>query len=392
MEKLISEIKYRLFELGFIDEISNSFLHFFIRLLDCYKEVKEKGYYTKKTSSSDYENNIEKFLYNINWNLIEGNTPMSKCLNLIRIFEEEFKDGLCPNCSKENSENTDDLEKSEESKENDGLLQFFKNKTEEEQLKTLEEKQELLSTIKTSELSSHILGKGNLTDKVVNMTESQKKVFNNLSILNTRGKIKSDVKSNDLVHTKISNYNQVTKVGMVDLMMPTFNYKFAKKELIITDKKEYDKQLLILAIDASGSMKREDKVAWVKALIINRLEEVLKGNSNLIICWFEDDLYDNYTIITNKKEAISYLNTMTIFNDGSYTQVDNVIKSIETKIKNNEFKVRGSNPQIVIINDGEDTVSYFTPKYKTHAFILGTDNKGFKNIIENNQGHYERFL
>lgn len=400
---MIKEIKYRLLQLGFFEEPTSYFIKFFSELLDCFNEVKENGYYKKKEFNSDdypnikveisekYHNNIQDFLYNIDWSLIEGNTPMSKTLNVIKIFKEELEcKTKCKSSQKSEDENEENSDKNQENSDKNGkLLEFFKNNSSQ---KTLEKKQELIKTVKESELSSYVLGTSNLTDKIVNLTEEQKKIFNNLGILANRGKIKSDKKSDDFKFDKMKDYTQVTQTSVINLMMPTFNYKFATKNLLVKDKKELNKQLLVLAIDASGSMDEEDKIAWVKSLIINRLEEVIKGNSSLVICWFEGCLFENYSIITSKNEAINYLNNLEIYNDGGRTDVSFVIKEIEQKIDDNTFKVKGVNPQIIIINDGQDIVRPFKTKYQTHAFILGVENPGFKNLIINNGGHYERFL
>lgn len=175
------------------------------------------------------------------------------------------------------------------------------------------------------------------------------------------------------------------------MLMPTFDYKFATQQLIVKRQVQGRKQTLFYIIDDSGSMAAQEKVAWVKALTINRLEAVYDGKAELMIGWFITDLdYTNIQYIRNKTEAKRFYDRKFYgrFNGGN----TNVEQAVKTAIDVMQKLAQVTKPEIVVINDGEDLVNNFKPSVRVHGFILGRDNITMQKMCGVSGGTYTRYL
>lgn len=327
-----------------------------------------------------YHQNIQHFIAGLDWDIYPGNTPLAKAASVVQAFAKEMED------------NSLDQEGTEES-DIPAIPLFMKSKTEIQQ-KTKEIETVIQTIEASSEVVNSFLGPGNSCSKLARMDEKQLVVIKHLAILGSKGKIKSRKTSPIQKIEQMTEMTQVSKLSNVSsMLMPTFGYKLASNQLTVKTPKQSGKQLLVLAIDASSSMTQTGKQEWVKAIILNRLDAVAKGEAKLIICWFENSIYESHiSYIETKQQAVEFAKTMRIHCGGGATNVAHVIEQITCRIDNNLFKIEGENPQIVVMNDGQDTVNPFLLKYTTNAFILGQDNEGFKSLIVSNGGHYERFL
>lgn len=339
------------------------------------EEIKEEiGYHT----------NIQTFLKSLDYTALKGNTPIQKASTIIAALSNQ--------------------EGGEPSEGDGDIIPIFQDSSKEDIKKNTEKMQEDIEAFleANKSLAKYLINPDEVSEQaaLANLTNSQKDLISKLAVLGSRGKIKSKKTSAIQTIEQMSEYSQVACLAnMTALALPTFNYKFASKQLIVKSPKQSSKQMVVLLIDNSGSMAQGDqKLAWVKALMIDRLEGVSKGQSELFICWFENDVdNDNIIHISTKQNAIDFLkkNFIGNFNGGS-TNIQKAVTSICEGIKTNRLgthSLKGENPQIVVINDGQDDVdSNFKPEVTTHGFILGRDNNGMKSMISNCRGHYERFL
>lgn len=220
-------------------------------------------------------------------------------------------------------------------------------------------------------------------------------IIEKLSILNSLS-FQSRKKGHKQTQNMMRNYDELPRlVSKVDLLKPDFKLKFAKKDLVVNNHEQGGKQSLFLMIDNSGSMADSGKVAWVKAIVMNRMEAVIKGKAELYIGWFVESVSQTVFAIKNPKQAREFLdkNFYGEFKYGS-TNIENCLVSTMAQIKTG--RIQGirlpadiRNVEIVVINDGQDTINPdLVLPYKAHAILLGAKNKDLEQVILRSKGIY----
>jgi mannose/fructose-specific phosphotransferase system component IIA len=252
---------------------------------------------------------------------------------------------------------------------------------------------------KAAEVAPFIYTQHNIPEVLsAKLSYEQEKLLEKLAILESRGKIKSKKKALDLKAKQMTEYSQISRLMNVSsIMMPTFDFKFATKQLVTKQAEQASKQLLVLLIDYSGSMSEREKISWVNAIVYNRLKAVMDNKAELLIGFFVESLdMSNMFYLKNKKDAMAFGKTFRFSPYGGNTNIQCAIEQVCDGIdkgKIGPYSVLNVNPQIVVMNDGQDMIDRrYKPKYVTNAFILGQDNHDLKSVIENSKGHYERFL
>ena len=343
-------------------------------------EKKEALEYKKQL---DYHKNVQEFLNTLDFNAFTGDTPLQKAASIVSALSSQ--DGG-------------------EGKEGEGMaLPIFMESKESVKKKTEKLQEDVKSVVEASKDASRYIFNPEFKAPEValaSLSNSQRDILTKLAILGDRGKIKARRTSATQTIEQMSEYSQIARISNMTAMgMPTFGYKFATKQLMVRTPKQSGKQLMVLLIDDSSSMYSTQKEQWVKTLIIDRVNAVAKGETVLYIGCFERDVDLSSIIkIATKQEAIDFLKSDWFPNqDGSSTDIQKAVKTTCQAIKIGQlgkYKLNStSNPQIVVINDGQDTVDgEYCPEVTTHGFILGQDNDGMKSMISNCSGHYERFL
>jgi hypothetical protein len=221
--------------------------------------------------------------------------------------------------------------------------------------------------------------------EVMNLPPERVKLLEKIAILETRGKIKSKHQTNLLKQEQMQEYSQVGRMAsMSNMLMPTFAYKFATKQLTVNEKKLADKQVLFVMLDDSGSMSNYEKLQWVEAIIRNRCFEIKRTKCELHICKFESEIYSMQQIKT-MEEGIHFLRNYSPHGGG--TDVACCISQLEKYI---EAHFKKCKPQILIVNDGQDHIDAgFKPKYETHSLMLLQGNTNLQQVIEHSGGHFE---
>ena len=333
----------------------------------------------------DYHKNIQKFLTTVDFNAFSGNTPLSKAASIVIALS-----------SKEGGTGT------EVDDDDNNTIPIFSGKSEKDIEKTsVELKEHVKASLEASEsIAKYVTNPDNETPEVAlcNMTSEQLKLIENLAVLRTKSKITSRKNPDVNKIVQMTSYGQVSKMqSLSSMVLPTFKYRLATKQLRVKERKNSEKQALILLIDDSGSMCYQPKIAWVKSLILNRLDAVAKGEAELIIAWFVTSIdFGNSVKITTKEQAIAFIKKdfYGTFGAGG-TNIQNAVREACDCVNKNKFgrhPLNGIRPQIVVINDGDDDVDKsYKPEITTHGFILGRDNNDMKSMINNCNGLYEKF-
>lgn len=338
----------------------------------------------KNQKRMDY--NIQEFLVEFDFLSINGKEPLEKAVNtVLALAKLQFKktNGSVNGTSDDILPIFTDDETESVSEELQNFLDSFKDLS--------DEVCQILELNKNSTKS--IL---ELNDEVSLIMEISRKLKKLAKFQTTTG-----IKFSPVVSAKTSKRTNMTNLGQISKVNPKvylgmnkdyLNYKLATKSISIKEKGEFqsNKQLLYMMIDKSGSMAVKNRITVAKAILLNRLEAVAKGNAVLYFSFFDGTVSQEFKAET-KEEAKDLFGKLVRneFNGGS-TNIDFAIKTAVQRIK--EIKQDQNNlvkPEICIVTDGDDTV--MTKKevldgLTLHAFLVGGTNKKLLELAEKTGG------
>jgi uncharacterized protein with von Willebrand factor type A (vWA) domain len=134
------------------------------------------------------------------------------------------------------------------------------------------------------------------------------------------------------------------------MAMPDFTMKLAKKEIFANKKVApvTKKQMFTMLLDDSGSMSSKIKQSFVRAVLLNRLEPVIKGHASLIFHFYESERYDKRTVNTTAECKALFDEICRRVPGGGGTHIGKVLQ----ETINESYDVPGyHNPEIMIVCD-----------------------------------------
>jgi Mg-chelatase subunit ChlD len=204
-----------------------------------------------------------------------------------------------------------------------------------------------------------------------------------------RKKVRSN-DSNERHTNRMEDYGQISKVNKTDLMMENFDDKFVKKEINVKEKMKpkQKKQILYMLTDDSASMANLRKQTYVRAVLMNRLESVVDGKSELHFYSYTGNRY-NYREVKDLKQSQELYREIALRRPpGGGTNIGAVLQETIDEIAN---KQGYHDPEIMIVCDGDDKVNPSNLNYKgvrINVIILGTTNEDLKQIATDTNGFY----
>jgi uncharacterized protein with von Willebrand factor type A (vWA) domain len=253
------------------------------------------------------------------------------------------------------------------------------------------------------------------TDPVINelleMHELSKdnkvEIMNMISLFRNFGsefKIKKEVEekiiqNSDILSKKIMrDYSQLHMVDLYQRLLPGYDIKMLTKDLVVNvpvDRTEH-KQKIIMLLDYSGSMHDNKKQKWVLAILIDRLRYAIKEEAEVFFSYFvhkPEDMHFHH--IYDRKTAIEFFQQFSTEPNGGDTYIGKMIDSIREDIEdrkilgNLDIDLSQEKPEILIINDGQDSVKTDKFSYKTNAIsLLDGANDELKQLCIDNNGKY----
>ena len=194
------------------------------------------------------------------------------------------------------------------------------------------------------------------------------------------------------------DYSQLHMVDLYQRLMPTFNTKLLTKDLIINTpiEKTEHKQKIIIIIDFSGSMSYPEKQKWVLALMIDRLKYVIKEEAEVFFSFFvnrPDQL--RFTHLHNRESVMKFWTSFSTSPNGGDTDIGAMIERIKDEIENKhrlcnlDIDLSEERPEVLIINDGQDSIKTKGFTYKTNAItVVDHENEELKKLCIDNDGKY----
>lgn len=203
-------------------------------------------------------------------------------------------------------------------------------------------------------------------------------------------KYKDDVNSKEKKFTNMSSVSDVSKVSKSSIVMPDFAAKVAKKELMVNKKVApiTKKQAFVLLLDDSGSMGCIGKQRYVRAVLLNRLEPVVKGKAQLDFHLYESGRYGKRVVKTLDDAKALFDEICHRRPGGGGTNIGAVLQdTIDECCAMPGFH----SPEIMIVCDGDDFVDAEKLSFKgvkINVVVLGRNNEGLKAAAVNSGGWY----
>jgi hypothetical protein len=158
---------------------------------------------------------------------------------------------------------------------------------------------------------------------------------------------------------KMNSYSQVVDADLYQFGMPTFNLKFAQKELMCNLKVEKTdhKQMIILLVDSSESMREGFKQEWLATILLDRLRYAAKEEAELFILTYRKNVEKSWHVY-DKKTAMNFWRTYDYYTKSCTTEVGKCINYVDQQVKSGDFMGMGidlseQNPEILVIGDGQ---------------------------------------
>lgn len=203
-------------------------------------------------------------------------------------------------------------------------------------------------------------------------------------------KVKNDSSSKIKKHMTMESMSDVSKLNKAKMAMPDFEMKLAKKELIVSKKVSpvTKKQMFTMLLDDSGSMQCVQKQTYVRAVLLNRLEPVVKGHAELNFYYYESQRYGKRSIKTTADCKDIFDQVCKRRPSGGGTHIGRVLQETIDEIHG----LPGyHNPEIMIVCDGDDHVEAKKLDFKgvkVNVVVLGRSNVGLKEAAVSSGGWY----
>jgi uncharacterized protein with von Willebrand factor type A (vWA) domain len=222
-------------------------------------------------------------------------------------------------------------------------------------------------------------------------------IMNNISIIGELGsqfkvekEIDEKIVSNSDIYAKkmMRDYAQIANIDLYQKLFPNFDVKLLTKDLVVNvpvDRKE-QKQKIIILLDFSGSMDEQEKQDWVNAILIDRFKYVMRGEAEVFFSYFvcsPDQMHFQH--IHDRETVLKFWQTFSNDPDGGTTRVGAMVEKVAADIKkktlhNLDIDLSEEKPEILIINDGEDSIDSDKFPYKVNAICLMEQNNQLKNL------------
>jgi uncharacterized protein with von Willebrand factor type A (vWA) domain len=337
----------------------------------CYfKMIDEKDYIAEKFNNEQSleENNSKKSLYDsILDQYIPGFTPLEQAISIYLKIKDRNVDDYGDPIDEDETVNLDkgiDFDRS-----------IYNDPTINEQLELNE-----LSKDRKMEIMNHL--------SIVGQFGSEFKVEKEIS---------EKIVSNSDQYSKMimRDYAQMHMMDLYQKMFPNFTTKFLNKDLTVNvsvDRKEQMQKIIIL-LDFSGSMDDFEKQTWVNAILIDRFRYVIKGEAEVFFSYFVHDPEQlNFQHIKNREDVIAFWQTFSNEPNGGGTAVGEMVNYISKEILENKRLVNldvdlsEEKPEILIINDGEDSINSEKFPYKVNAISLMEFSNELKDLCNDTGG------
>lgn len=210
--------------------------------------------------------------------------------------------------------------------------------------------------------------------------------------------------TNSLVHKqkRMNEYEELLNSPLYQRLLPNYEAKLITKDLIVNQPVETteSKQKIIMLVDFSGSMNQTNKQNWILAILADRLKYCIKEECEIFFSYFLtlENLRSGkfkWHHIYNEKTALAFWKDFNINPTGGDTEVGLIIDAIREEILENrklfnlKVDLSQDKPEILVINDGQDSVKTDRLSWKTNAITLyDGQNSELESLCKKTEGKY----
>jgi hypothetical protein len=198
----------------------------------------------------------------------------------------------------------------------------------------------------------------------------------------------------------MTEYSQLDRVEPYQRLLPTYKIKLYTKSLQVNLPIETSvkKQKIIVLLDFSGSMNDTRKQLWVNAILADRLRYVLEGDAEIFFSYFvnsPDAL--RFQHIKNAADVQKFWKTFSNYPSGGCTDMGRIVEYVAEEVKGGKrlhnllnLDLSKEKPEILIINDGQDSCNSNKFPYKVNAISLLEYSEQLKNLCTKTGGKQVR--
>lgn len=203
---------------------------------------------------------------------------------------------------------------------------------------------------------------------------------------------------------RMREYGELINSQLYQRILPHYEAKLVTKDLIVNAPilKEESKQKIIILVDYSGSMNVKQKQDWILAILADRLSYCIKEECEIFFSFFLT-LSDmgrgrhgfRFHHIYNEETALKFFREYSTAPSGGDTEVGRVINAIRDEIMDNhklfnlDIDLSKEQPEILVINDGQDSVKTQNLTWKTNAITLYDGrNSELEGLCKKTEGRY----
>lgn len=186
----------------------------------------------------------------------------------------------------------------------------------------------------------------------------------------------------------MKSYEEIDRVDLYQRVFPNFDLKFYSKDLLVhvpvtnTERK----QKIIILVDFSGSMSEDFKQIWVNAILVDRFRYVIKGEAEVFFSFFVSDPSDLFFHhVKNNEDVNEFWKNFSNDPNGNCTNIGRIVEHVSNEINkgrlhNLEIDLSRERPEILIVNDGQDSVGYDQFNYKVNAISIDEFSDELKRL------------
>jgi uncharacterized protein with von Willebrand factor type A (vWA) domain len=197
----------------------------------------------------------------------------------------------------------------------------------------------------------------------------------------------------------MTSYSQIDRINTYQTLFPHYKLKFITQDLIVDVPVQIGekKQKIIILLDYSGSMNNTAKQIWVNAILIDRFRYVIQGEAEVFFSYFvsrPDDLQFHH--IKNAEDVDNFWKMFSNYPSGGGTDISRIVRSIADDVKggqrlgNLQIDLSKQKPEILIINDGQDSVGTKIFPYRVNAISLMQFSSELKKLCVDTGGKQVR--
>ena len=139
-------------------------------------------------------------------------------------------------------------------------------------------------------------------------------------------------------------------------------------------------------------MHEDEKQVWVNAILIDRFRYVMKGEAEVFFSYFVYDCDDlQFQHIKDREDVIKFWQTFSNEPNGGGTAIGDIVEYVADlvhsgRLHNLDVNLSEEKPEILIINDGQDSVGSDAFPYKVNAISLMSFSDELKDLCIATEG------